>query len=67
MNNLFLKITEGSFAKVPQEIRALFEVLKAEPDDDELFKGDENFKKLVSDYSKASRELRNYKFDKRHK
>ena len=67
MNNLFIKITEEQFAQVPQEFRQYFEVLKAEPDDDELFEGDENYKKLVSIYRKASKELRDYKFDKRHK
>ena len=41
MNNLFIKISENQFAQVPQEFRQFFEVLKAEPDDDELFEGDE--------------------------
>ena len=67
MNNLFIKISENQFAQVPQEFRQFFEVLKAEPDDDELFEGDEYYKKLVSTYRKASKELRDYKFDKRHK
>jgi len=67
MNNLFIKITEEQFAQVPQEFRQYFEVLKAEPDDDELFEGDEHYRKLVSAYRKASKELRDYKFDKRHK
>jgi len=67
MNNLFIKITEEQFAQVPQEFRQFFEVLKAEPDDDELFEGDEHYRKLVSAYRKASKELRDYKFDKRHK
>jgi len=44
-----------------------FDVLKAEPDDDELFENDEHYKKLLSAYRKASKELRDYKFDKRHK
>ena len=67
MNNLFIKITEEQFAQVPQEFRQHFDVLKAEPDDDGLFEGDEHYRKLVSAYRKASKELRDYKFDKRHK
>ena len=67
MNNLFIKISENQFAEVPQEFRQFFEVLKAEPDDDELFENDEHYRKLVSTYRKASKELRDYKFDKRHK
>ena len=67
MNNLFIKISEESFAQVPHEFRQYFDVLKAEPDDDELFENDEHYRKLVSAYRKASKELRDYKFDKRHK
>jgi hypothetical protein len=67
MNNLFIKISETQFAKVPQEFRQFFEVLTAEPDDDELFAGDEQYRKLISTSRKASKELRDYKFDKRHK
>ena len=67
MINLFIKITEEQFAQVPPDFRKYFEVLKAEPDDDELFEGDEHYKKLVSAYRKASKELRDYKYDKRHK
>ena len=67
MINLFIKITEEQFAQVPQEFRQYFDVLKAEPDDDELFENDEHYKKLISTYRKASQELRDYKFDKRHK
>ena len=47
MINLFIKITEEQFAQVPQEFRQYFDVLKAEPDDDELFEGDEHYLSLI--------------------
>ena len=66
MNTLFLKIGEDAFSKIPQKIRIAFEVLKVEPNDKELFEGDEHYSKLMKAYRKSSKELRDYQFDKRH-
>jgi hypothetical protein len=65
-NNLILKIGEESFSKLPQDVRLYFEVLKVEPEDKELFDGDERYSNLMREYRKSSKQLTEYKFNKRH-
>lgn len=65
-NTLILKIQEDSFSNIPQEIRSTFEVLKVEPNDAELFEGDEHYSKLMKSYRKASKELIDYQYNVRH-
>jgi hypothetical protein len=65
-NNLILKIGEESFSSLPQDIRLYFEVLKVEPNDKELFEDDEQYSELMRDYRKKSKQLTEYKFNKRH-
>ncbi len=66
-NILLLKINQSKFESIPQKYRLLFDLLKAEPEDDDLFKDDELYIGLMKKYRKASKELRDYKFDKRNK
>ena len=65
-NSIILKIGEDAFSNIPQEIRKSFEVLKVEPNDKELFEGDARYSELMRTYRKASKELTDYKFNKRN-
>lgn len=64
---LFLEIREREFEKIDSSIREKFSIVKVEPDDyEELFQNDPTHSVLMKNYRKASKELRDYKFDKRH-
>ena len=65
-NSIILKIGEHDFSNIPHKIRKSFEVLKVEPNDKELFEGDARYSELMTKYRKASKELRDYKFNKRN-
>lgn len=66
-NSILLKINQEQFELIPQQYRLLFEVMKVEPNDAELFENDTHYSKLMKEYRKASKELRDYKFNKRNK
>ena len=66
-NNVIAKISEKDFAKLSEEDRAMFTILKVEPDDYDLHKGDPYFESLSSQYRKASKNLRDYLYEKRNK
>ncbi len=66
-SKLFLEIREREFEQIDSSIREKFSIMKVEPDDyEELFKNDPTHSALMKNYKKASKELRDYKFDKRH-
>lgn len=65
-SSIILKIGEDTFSNIPQEIRESFEVLKVEPNDKELFENDAEYSKLMKEYRRASKDLRDYKFNKRN-
>lgn len=66
-SRMFLEIREDAFITLNDEDRKRFNILKIEPDDEDLFAGDEDYARLIRDYKKASKALRDYKFNKRHK
>jgi hypothetical protein len=66
-NNLFIQIGEEEFSKLPKDVRDCFKVLKVEPDDKYLFEGDSHYSELARAYSKVSKEITAYKFNKRHR
>ena len=64
-STVFIKILLSDLSTLGSGGR--FEIMKVEPNDVELFEGDEEYKILIKSYRVSSKRLRDYKYDKRHK
>jgi len=63
-STVLIKILLSDFERL--ESASSFDIIKVEPNDSELFEGDEKYSELMKAYRVASKELRDYKFNKRH-
>jgi len=63
-STVLIKILLSDFRNL--ESASSFDIIKVEPNDSELFEGDEKYSELMKAYRVASKELRDYKFNKRH-
>lgn len=63
-STVLIKILLSDFERL--ESASSFDIIKVEPNDSELFEGDEQYSELMKAYRVASKELRDYKFNKRH-
>ena len=61
---VFIKMLQSDLANLGSV--ASLEIIKVEPQDAELFEGDEDYRALMRAYRVASKELRDYKYNKRH-
>ena len=65
-SHLFLKIREANYELIPEQYREQFELLTVEPDDLSDYKDDIEYNRLAKNKRKASKELRDYLYNKRH-
>ena len=63
-STVLIKILLSDFERL--ESASSFDIIKVEPNDNELFEGDEQYSELMKAYRVASKQLRDYKFNKRH-
>lgn len=63
-STVLIKILLSDFERL--ESASSFDIIKVEPNDSELFEGDEKYSELMKAYRVASKQLRDYKFNKRH-
>ena len=63
-STVLIKILLSDFERL--ESASSFDIIKVEPNDSELFEGDEKYSELMKAYRVASKELRDYKFNIRN-
>ena len=63
-STVLIKILLSDFERL--ESASSFDIIKVEPNDSELFEGDEKYSILMKAYRVASKELRDYKFNIRN-